>query len=84
MQRTGSRVEERSVIVFNQPSRVVHLSHPEICPNDPSHPSHGFPIIVTLSFKRGIFAALNGLLQETSDTVISLPAVGLDRVIGGL
>ena len=24
--------------MFNQLSRVVHLSHPEICPNDPSHP----------------------------------------------
>ncbi len=29
--------------MFNQLSRVVHLSHPshpEICPNDPSHPTH--------------------------------------------
>ena len=40
MQNPRSRVEDRTVTVFNQLSRVVHLSHPEICPNDPSHPTY--------------------------------------------
>ncbi|GEM_PF-5675923 len=35
--RLDSRVEDEEIIVCNRLSRVVHLSRPEICPNDPSH-----------------------------------------------
>jgi len=34
-----SRVEEPKIVVSNQLSRVVHLSSPKICLNDPSHRS---------------------------------------------
>src|SRR6185503_279261 len=37
IEKARSRVEERTVTVFNQLSRVVHLSRLEICPNGPSH-----------------------------------------------
>jgi len=43
IEKARSRVEERTVTVFNQLSRVVHLSRLEICPNGPSHVYHERP-----------------------------------------